>query len=782
MNFSTPQYLSEIVWELRQADWRRSVNRAAINRLFDGAQPWTPQEEKANGIRTNVNWLDATKLNADARRSLSRAFFTPAQFFKITLNSGPAHKRAKWETTISNELRRATKNSIEYFELLHSQFAQLVLHGKGPAFWPDQDRWVPMEVGLDDVLIPSPTHRSFRDLSYFAVFRQFTAMELYQKTRHPDAEKLGWNMNLVKEALSWAVEQTGKNMNTPWTYERAEQIDQLWVADSGVFASDASPTIDCWDVYYWCEEKKRCGWRRKMIIDTPCAGIATKGRNANMPERNLIGGAQDQWLFNSGERVVADNVHQLIHFQYGDLSAVAPFLFHTVRGFGKLLYSVCHIVNRLKCQMTDAIFESLLQYFWLTNSEDHERITQIVLHNHGGVPEGVKFVRPEERWQVNAPLLQLGLTEYRNMMMEAAAQYREGRDTGAQQQAKTATQIMAEVNAANALLSGMLLQAYEYQKFGYSEVCRRFCRKNSIDPEVRQFRAAVLKAGVPEHLVDVCYWDIAPERVLGAGNQVMALAAVDKLMATYQLHDPQAQREILQLHDLTVTENPGLATRLVADQPGVSDSIHDAENGVGTILAGGRITPRKGMNSLEYATVYLAVLLQKTQQIEQMGGMTTFETLVGLQNLSQHAQAHIQIVAQDKEAKAKVKQLGDALGQATNLLKAFGQRMAEAQGQQQQGGNGQPDPTAMAKVQATVIQAQTKAQLAAQSHAQKTQQRQVQFDQKLRQQDQAHQADMAKKLRETQVDVAAKDLVTASDIRHAQMNAANEKETPEQES
>lgn len=775
MNFTTPNYVAEIVWSLRQADWKRSENRAAINRLFDGAQPWSKAEADKAGISTNVNWLDAAKLDADARRSLSRAFFTPAQFFKVGIDRGPAHKRNLWANTITTGLRRAMKGSIEYFELMHSQFAQMVLHGKGPCFWADQDRWVPLDVGLDDVLIPSPVHRSFRDLEYFAVFRQFTPMELHQKTRHPDAEKLGWNLKLVEEALKWAVEETGRNMNVPWQYERAEQLDQLWIADSGLFASDASPTIDCWDVYFWGDTGDNAGWRRRMIIDTASAQMPTSGRNRNVPDKNMIGSAQDQWLFNSGERVVAEDVRQLLHFQYGDLSAVAPFLFHTVRGFGKLLYSVCYIVNRLKCQMTDALFESLLQYFWLTNPEDHERITQIVLQNHGGIPEGVKFVKPEERWQINAPFLELGLSEYKGMMMEAAAQYREGRDTSTQGQAKTATQIMAEVNAANALMSGMLLQAYEYQKFQYEEVCRRFCRKNSIDRDVKRFRTDVLREGVPEELLEVECWDIQPERVLGGGNQTMALAAIDKLMATYQLHDPEAQREILQLHDLTVTGDSGMAVRLTPmEEKEVSGSVRDAQLMMGSLMQGIPVAPKRTDNPQEVIEVLLsgmALFIQRIQQ--QTGGMATPEVVGGLILTANTAAQYIGLLDQNKEAKLLVKQFNDELKRITNLIKAYQQRLAEA-AQQQPGGNGGLDPTVAAKLQGEMLKAQAKAQNMRESHAQKTQQRQAQFEQQIAQRDAEHRADMAKKLRETQVNVAAKDLETAGNLRRNRFNAFGE--------
>ena len=81
------------------------------------------------------------------------------------------------------------------------------------------------------------------------------------------------------------------------------------------------------------------------------------------------------------------------------------------------------------------------------------------------------------------------------------------------------------------LTGAALTQAYHYQVFEYREIFRRFCRKNSIDPDVREFQARCLKQGVPQNMLVPEAWEIEPERVMGAGNKTLEMVIAEQLMA-----------------------------------------------------------------------------------------------------------------------------------------------------------------------------------------------------------------------------------------------------------
>jgi hypothetical protein len=99
---------------------------------------------------------------------------------------------------------------------------------------------------------------------------------------------------------------------------------------------------------------------------------------------------------------------------------------------------------------------------------------------------------------------------------------------------------------------------------------------------------------------------------------------------------------------------------------------------------------------------------------------------------------------QDKTAKAKVKEYKDDLAKLMNLVKAAGQRLAEQQKKMaQQNGNGQQAET-QAKLQGQMMLNQAKAKNMRDSHAQRTAERQLQFEQQMKQDAQRHNLDMAK--------------------------------------
>src|SRR5262249_42325121 len=125
----------------------------------------------------------------------------------------------------------------------------------------------------------------------------------------------------------------------------------------------------------------------------------------------------------------------------------------------------------------------------------------------------------------------------------------------------------------------------------------------------------------------------------------------------------------------------------------------------------------------------------------------------GLTMAEVYTNAFIQQLAQDKSQKEVVKAFADRLGKAGNEIKAFGQRQEQA-AQKAAQQNGQ-DPTAQAKVQALMMTAQAKIEQGKQSHAAKTAQRQLSFEQKQRESAQKHAFDLQKDAATTSLELEA---------------------------
>lgn len=775
MKFKSAAAVEEVTWTMLLADFPRADNRALINGLANGEPPYTDDEAEQNHIATNVNFLELTKITHDARRQFSNAFLTPDPLFTVNVDYGPLYKRREWGSRITREWNKVIKRSLLYHETRRSVFANTVLHGIGPCMWEDRESWAPNALGVEDVLVPSNTLLTMKNLPFLALYNQYTGAQMMKMTTGPHVDP-GWNLPLVEQSIQWVEEQARTLNSTNWPEVWfPEKMAERRKSDAGLYASDAVPTIDVFDFYYWDDDGKSSGWRRRMILDAwgqPGVGGVP---DAPMPGSRRFQHGKGKFLFNPGNRKYADNLSEIIHFQFADASAVAPFRYHTVRSLGFLLYAVCHLQNRLRCKFNDSVFEALLQYFRVANPADMDRLQKIDLVDKGLLPEGLNFVKPEERWAVNQQLVSEAFQMNRQTMADNSASFTQDFDFERERGEETATRTMAKVNATAALVGAMLNQAYNYQTFQYLEIARRFCIENSKDPGVRKARVECLKHGVPEEALSIDRLDIQPTRVIGQGNKMLEVAIADKLMAVRPLLDPEAQRDIDRIYIAANSNDYDLSARLVPDEPKITDSIHDAELAFGTLMQGVPVTPKGGLNAQEIVETILRLMAVKIQTIGQTGGVGTPADVIGLGLAAQYCQAFIDMLAEDKSQKERVAAFGKGLGKLMNEVKAFAQRQQQAMQKAGQG-NGGMDPKDMAKVQAMMIQAKTKAKLAAESHAQRTAQRQLQWEMEQKRKDAEHQQGVAHDMVEHRANLAKTGIETEHNVRMNRLKSMTEPE------
>lgn len=724
MRFDDAQLLESVLWDLRQADWVRGKNRARIDDLFNGKPPFSNDEEN----KVNVNFLEGTSLAHDARSQLSGIFLKPGQFFRLMTDSGDRHKRPHHAAIATKEMNRIMKRSLPYFECFRGKFALDVLHGIGPAVWPNQDCWCPEEQGISDIGIPSDTRLSMKNLPFFYVYRSLTVPELKRMTRNEkEAKAVGWNMELVQQCIEWVDKQSTQLMGSNWPEVwQPEKVAERIKGDGTFYSSDKVPTIDCFDFYYWSDEGNHEGWRRRIILDAWSSPSGADYRPEKKSDSDFMHG---QFLLNPGDRVYGEKLSNIISFQFADLSSVAPFRYHSVRSLGYLLYGACHLQNRMRCRFTSAAFEAAMQYFRVNSTDTMERALKVDLIDKGIIDSTVQFVPKDERWQYDTEMMELFMRENQQMIDKHSSAYT-AQAAQSPGDRKTKFQVMAETSQATALVSSALMQAYQYQEFEYREICRRFMRNDSRDADVREFRAACLRQGVPEELLTYECWDLQAERVLGAGNKTMEMQIAEQLMQMRHLYDPEPQREILRRVTTAVTDDPDWSMSLVPDAPlKVSDSVHDAQLCMATLMAGYPVAIKTGQNHKEYVTVFLAEMGKEIQPLEQQKGMAPPDKIKGWQNVAQSVQQHLQLLAQDPEEKQFVTEAEKALSKLMNVVRAFAQRLQEQMKKQQQQQQG--DPAAQAKIQTMVMSAKVKAQNSREAAAQKLSQRQHEFQQKL---------------------------------------------------
>jgi hypothetical protein len=770
MNFSTPDAIESICQQLRLADYPRSLNRARIDSLFNGSPPYSAQEETENNIAINVNSLEGTKLAHEARSQFANAFQKPGAFFTARTDMGPLHKRQQYGTVVSNQVNKIMKKSPHYFETLRSKFAMLCLHGIGPSSWPSTQNWCPDSVGIEDVMIPSNTLLTMKNLPFFAIFRSYTAYELRRLTSGPKVDP-AWKMPVVNKMIKWCDTNTAQLSGTQWPQVWApEKMESRMKDDSGLYASDAVPTIDAWDFYWWNDDKKVSGWNRRIVLDA----FGQPGIGGVLPNRKE--GHDTGFLYDPGTRKYGSKMSEIINFQFADLSAVAPFRYHSVRSLGFLLYAVCHLQNRLRCKFNEAVFEGLMMYMRVKSMDDAERALKINLISRGIIDETVQFLPQAERWQVNAQLAELGLNQNQQIVNQNSSSYVQSQGKTNPDVEKTAFQVRTELNATTALISSSLLQAYQYQHFEYEEIFRRFMVKNSRDVDVRTFRLNCLKAGVPEKLMVAEAWELEPERVMGSGNKTLEMAIAQQLMEWRPLYDPDSQREILRISTLSATDDPGLTKLLVPEQADkLTSSKQKAMVSMGTLMLGLPVKFGVTDNRVEVTEVLLAEMAIIVGRIQKTTGVATPEQLVGLQTVGQTIDEQIQVISQDKEQSERVRKYADALGKLMNMVKAFAQRLQQQmKAAQANGGGEQVDPKQKAQAEATVIQAKVKAESSSTAHAQKTAQRQVSWEAEEKRKQEQHEQEMAAEAQRTHAEIQGQDIKTAAEIRRERAKAKAE--------
>jgi len=784
VDWNDARVLDQICYDLVLGDFPRANNRTRIAQIANGAPPYTEEEVANNGIVVNFNDLSMTRLLHDARSQFYNGFLKTGNFFSCKTDMGPVHKRSEWSAIVTREINRPVKKSLRYFEAMRSKFGSLCLHGISPAVWENEHCWETKPLGVEDVLIPSSTLLDFSNLPFYATRRQFTIIEL-QKATLASTRDPGWNMEMVDRAIRWldsqAVQLMGQNWPEVWSPEKVEErIKQ----DGAFYSSDQAPTLDCFDVYAYIDDDKNPGWIRRIILDawsTPqMTGVDMSGRpsyrmgrktngkasRSDGKEYDLYSISKPDFLFTSGDRRVAQSWQNLISFQFADLSAVAPFRYHSVRSLGFLLYSVCHLQNRLRCKFNEAVFENLMMMMRVKSMDDVQRALNIFLNNRGFIDDTVAFIPQEQRWNPNMQLAELGLNENRTLIQQNSSSFTQATNMSQDRTEKTKFQVMAELNSMTQLVSSGLNQAYMYQNVEDREIVRRFMNKEGCrkDMAINTFRANCLRQGVPEKVLVPEAWDVEHERVVGAGNKTMELTINQQLMEWRDQFDPDPQRLILRDAVLALTDDAARAEELVPEKAvKVTDSVHDAQLATARLMEGLPMAIKTGFNHEEYAETMMADMAMLLMKAKKQG--PDIRDIMGLSAMGAHVAEHIKIIAKDKEEKATVKKLGDQLGKIMNEVKALFQNLQKEMAKKRQQNGGGMDPKDAAKIQALMMAAQVKAQNQRESHAQRMAQRKLQFQQELQMDAEKHQAD-----------VAAKDLEAAGNIKRNRLKALGDSE------
>jgi hypothetical protein len=750
VSFETSNEIWFTIYQMVMADVPRAQNRARINDLFVGEPPFTDEECVDNKIFCNVNWLEPRRAMATAQLQARQAYLKTPRYFDVSLDTGPRAKRTEWGEILTREINISLKNSHPFTNVRKSQISSSLMHGPGHAVWTKKENWCPVARGIEDILVPSLTLRDYSNLDYFAVFTTFTLAELTNMTTGPLVDR-GWNMPLIAALKKRMEGQLGTNSQAyfqNWQYP--EKVAQDIVENSGYIGVDAAPRVRCYDFYFKKEIEGKEQWCRRILLDRVNEPYADIGQTTD-------GASSSDFLFNPGDRVYAEDRTELLHTQFADNNPVVPFRYHNQRSLGFLLYAVGHFQNRIRCKSMDAFFESLSMYFRINSTGDKERLQNIDLFNYCVIPEGVGIVPQQERNQVNWQNVGQVLAGNRQLIQEMSAVWSDASQN--QGNSPTATQIVADATNRNALVSDAIADGMDDAEVLYQQLCKRFA--TSDHPDCVRVRQKCLKAGVDKAIFkDTESWVVRAQRTIGGGNKAIELTMVNQLAAMAPGLGPQQQQLIKRMQVVAYSDNPELAEVLVPDAAQApSATTQTATLAWGTLMDMQPVALTTAIDHKEYASTLLTMLFSKVQQVSmagQQGQLPDMHTLMGLNYVSQTILAEVQKIAADKSSADWVKHAETYLSQINNELKAWAQRVMEAQKAAQP----QQDPkvaieAAKAKqaMQIQQVETQQRLQQREQSHALTIQHRQTE-----------HSLDTAAKLAEIHQDNREHKVDTALDV------------------
>lgn len=731
--------MRDIVDKLKRDDFERATNRSAINALFDGEKPFTEKEASDNHFYTNVQPLMAPRIAQQARQQLSRATTQGKYFFTVKLDLGNADLETFANYQITRLINLPLKRSKAYRHLNRGIDATLFLHGRGPVIWNDDQTWLPTTVGIEDLKMPGGIYTDFSNLSHFAIYQELSAAELWNKIKGNNVQK-GWDVERVKMLISQLAEEAITEYRSGDEGYFPEKL-ALDLKENGTYwSSEKVARARCWKFYELDEVDGKLGWKVYLFTD-PADERLERLKKYSMEESFLF---KDE----SGK---TQNLCEILQVQYADGCNVAPFRYHSVRGPGYLLYPVMQLFNRLFCRSNDAIMEACNQLFRNVGEADREKLMQVVLGNMSVVPQGVEVVPAQERYTVNHNLLKFGLDLNRQIINENAAAFTAETESGTQKE-MTATQVMARVQEASQLVQGIVATKAQFQEDNCKEIARRFTIQGSRDPDVRTFQESVMKLGLPPIVMDFDRWEVRIEGALGGGNKTLEMAQATEMMKARPAYPPKAQQVILRKWHAAVSDDAEEAYELVPPEPqGPTKTVLFANMAIGTLLQSVPVQLDEWIMPDEYAATLVSLLAVKVGGLVQSGVQPSAETVGGIMFTAEHIEATLQAIAQDPAKVPFAKQLAQQLEQ---ILQPVEQWKAAAESDPMAG----VPPESRAKVQAMMLEAQTKAQIKQADAAQKMQNLQQRSDFK-----------SAQDKLKLAADLEAKDLEKRQQIAHSEV-------------
>ena len=189
---------------LLKADEKSAVNRARVDAMFDGANPYSQSQLNASGqgLKTNLNFGEAQRLLDVSLSAYVDLYSSLEKLVEVKGTMGDPSEIGYFEDVVSEEITHLLRSWPEF----HSNYLRLcttfIKHGVAFSYFDSPDEWRFKVGSFADILIPRQTPANENCIDVAVGRRKYLLHELFAFIKNPEAAaKVGWDVEEVKRVI-----------------------------------------------------------------------------------------------------------------------------------------------------------------------------------------------------------------------------------------------------------------------------------------------------------------------------------------------------------------------------------------------------------------------------------------------------------------------------------------------------------------------------------------------------------------------------------------------------
>lgn len=633
----------QLFTRLRDDDDASARNRAIVQGMIDGANPYLQSELDAAGLTeiTNVNFGGGESQVENALAGYTDIVHSPESLVRVPVTVGEDRTREEHTSIISEEISRTFKEWGGFtFETLRI-CQEHIVHGLGTGVYDDALDWRYRGVGLKDMLFPRQSLLCEDDLEFAARKQGFPVWHLYQKIKDPEsAELLGWNVPAVRRAIAKATPRGADYSDWETLQAEFKNNDLSYTASQN--------EVKCVSLFV---REFNGGVTHYVFTEDPC---------------NRLGSVEFKEEFLYTRRYAFDKMPFVI-FPYG-LGTNSSV--HGLRGLGHKIFAIEQVQNRLRSKAVDAAF---LASSLMIKPNSEEALNDLALSPFGGftVLNPNMSLEPFQMPSYDSVVSPV-LNDMDRLLSQRTGSYSIQNSFGGER--KTRFEVAARIDE-NAKLSDTALEFF-YAPFTrlLRESVRRMTRRDyhSAEPggrAIAEMKKRIVKRGVPlESFYSIDVDALTVTRAIGRGSSASRALALQQLEEMAPALDDVGRHNLRRDRIVTIT-GVAQADRYITRQlePRIPSDVKVAMLENESLIQGAEIPVLPNELHVPHAETHLQKLGEIAQAVDA-GELPIEEAAPMMMPLFNHASEHVQRIAGDFATMNQAAVLRQALQQVGEVI------------------------------------------------------------------------------------------------------------------